>query len=321
VIAFDDDPALAYVASAEGSMRATGGDRALDDLGWWELLGSLDDPDARTALFAAFRAQGRTLASSAALGGVLALPHLATSGIADGTVAAIRRRSPRRGPVWVLAGDLDGRAVLFDDPDRGVFLAEPDALSLRAIDVPGHTRLHDVTVDLDAVARLRDHDPATHARSLQLGRIAAASEILGAAEQAVDAAVDYAGQREQFGRPIGTFQAVRHILAWATTDCVAVDSLVRKALLLIDDLPGHLDAVVKATAGRNGRQACEHALQVFGGIGFTAEHPHHHHHQRVLQLDALLGSSAELCRELGAWLRSGEGHPGYPAAVLLAGVP
>jgi hypothetical protein len=62
------------------------------------------------------------------------------------------------------------------------------------------------------------------------------------------------------------------------------------------------------------------ALQVFGGIGFTAEHDHHHHHGRVLALDALLGTSAELTHGLGAWLRR-VGDPGFAAATLLPADP
>ena len=57
--------------------------------------------------------------------------------------------------------------------------------------------------------------------------------------------------------------------------------------------------------------------QVLGGIGFTAEHDHHHHHSRVLLLDALLGSSAELTHGLGAWLRTTGADPRLTAAVLV----
>ena len=77
--------------------------------------------------------------------------------------------------------------------------------------------------------------------------------------------------------------------------------------------------MVKALAGRNGRRACERSLQVLGGIGFTAEHAHHHHHSRVLLLDSLLGTSAELSHDLGAWLRTTGDDPGFTRAVLLAG--
>ena len=68
--------------------------------------------------------------------------------------------------------------------------------------------------------------------------------------------------------------------------------------------PPRYGEVAKALAGRNGRKACERSLQVLGGIGFTTEHEHHHHHSRVLALDALLGTSAGLTRQLGAWLRT-----------------
>lgn len=77
--------------------------------------------------------------------------------------------------------------------------------------------------------------------------------------------------------------------------------------------------MVKALAGRNGRRACERALQVLGGIGFTAEHGHHHLHSRVLALDALLGTSAQLTDGLGARVRGAGTNPGFTAAVLLAG--
>ena len=73
---------------------------------------------------------------------------------------------------------------------------------------------------------------------------------------------------------------------------------------------------MKALAGRNGRRACERSLQVLGGIGFTAEHAHHHHHSRVLLLDSLLGTSAELSHDLGAWLRTAGRDPGFARAVL-----
>ena len=110
---------------------------------------------------------------------------------------------------------------------------------------------------------------------------------------------------------------MRHLLAWAKTDCAALESVIRKAHLLVADPPDRFDEVVKATAGRNGRRACERSLQVLGGIGFTAEHDHHHLHSRVLQLDSLLGTSAELTAGLGAWLRTAGADPRFASAVLV----
>ena len=153
-------------------------------------------------------------------------------------------------------------------------------------------------------------------RSAFLGRVAIALEILGSAEAAVFLAIDHAVTREQFGQAIGRFQAVRHLLAWARTDCTAVDAVAGKALALDVAAPARFDEVLKALAGRNAQRACQRALQVLGGIGFTAEHDHHHHHGRVLALDGLLGASATLTHDLGTWLRTDGGDPGFTTAML-----
>ena len=313
-----DDPDDEFLTASCQAMRRSGGPPALDALGWWAFLPHLDDPEARAAVFAVFRAQGRELACSPALGGLLAQPFLDGTAIAPGSVvAATRRRSSRRGPIWVVVGEPGGRRLLFADPDAGVFLADEAAVELRLVDVPGRLTVHEVSVDPSAHEPIVTGDEErARRRSIHLGRVAAAAEILGAAERAVAVAVEHAGNREQFGRPIGTFQAVRHLLAWAETDCVAIDAVLRTALLTLDDPLARYDQVVKAIAGRNGRRACERSLQVLGAIGFTAEHAHHHHHSRVLLLDALLGSSAELSHDLGAWLRTSGEDPRYPATLL-----
>lgn len=309
-----------FLATAGRAVRAGPGDAALDTLGWWDLLCALDDVDARAAVFALFRAQGRELADSPALGGLLALPYLEGSSVpADSVVAAMPRRSRRRGQVWTVVGEIGSRRLLFDDPDaRGVVLVPADSVALEPVRVAGRLCVHEVSVDLaDHPVWIGESDPrAARSRSRYLGRVAAAAEILGAAEGAVDLAVRYASDRVQFGRPIGTFQAVRHLLAWAQTDCVAVAAVLREAIDLLEDPPPRFGEVTKALAGRNGRRACQRSLQVLGGIGFTAEHPHHHHYSRVLLLDALLGTSAELTTELGAWLRTDGTDPRYPATVL-----
>ena len=295
------------------------GSAGLETLGWWQLLAHLADAETRAAVFATFRAQGRELGNSAALGGLLAQPFIDRTAIASGTVvAAVRRQSRRRGTVWVTLGDIEGRMLLFDEPGRGAYLIDADAVELHPVDVPGRAVIQEISVDLDRHQPWLTDDLAhpARARSIYLGRIAAASEILGTIERAVDLSVEHAANREQFGQPIGDFQAVRHLLAWAKTDCLALDSILREAIFLFDDAPARYDEVVKAFAGRNGRRACERSLQVLGAIGFTAEHPHHHHHSRALLLDSLLGSSTELSHDLGAWLRVTGAEPGFARAVL-----
>ncbi len=314
-----DDVDDEFLSVATQAMSASSGGEALSALGWWDLLGHLDDPDARSALLVAFRAQGRALASSQALGGLLAAPFLeGTAAASEWAVAAVRRTSTRRGPVWVVVGDVTDRPCLFADPSEGLFVVDASSVSLTPIEVPGALTLHEATFDASSHTPLTPRlDERAYSRSLFLGRLAAATEILGATERAVALAVDYARDREQFGIPIGTYQAIRHLLAWARTDCVAIDATARTALDLFDHPPAHLDKVVKALAGRNGRRACERSLQVLGGIGFTAEHAHHHHHSRVLLLDSLLGTSAELSFELGKWLRETGSRPDYAHALVM----
>jgi alkylation response protein AidB-like acyl-CoA dehydrogenase len=308
-----------FLAAASEAVRRTPGAPALEALGWWEMLGALDDPDARRAVFVLFRAQGRELTDSAGLAALLAHPYLPDA-VPGTTGAAVVRRSGRRGPVVVLSGPLPSGHVLVDRPGAGVSILPVADLVVRPVVVPGSLALHEIDLDLDSLAPDLPESQVldARARSLFLGRVALSMELLGAAETVVDLAVEYVGAREQFGKPIGTFQAVRHLLAWARTDVAAVEAVVAAAVALDTGAPAGFDAVCKALAGRNARRACERTLQCFGGVGFTEEHPHHRFHSRVLAADALLGTSIELARSLGAGLRATGEDPGIPRTLLLA---
>jgi alkylation response protein AidB-like acyl-CoA dehydrogenase len=109
--------------------------------------------------------------------------------------------------------------------------------------------------------------------------------------------------RTQFGRPLASFQAVRHRLA---ETLVALDGAEATLLVAEDDL-GCL--LAKAAAGQAALTAARHCQQVLGGIGFTAEHDLHRHVRRALVLDGLLGSARELTREAGALVREGRSAP------------
>lgn len=127
------------------------------------------------------------------------------------------------------------------------------------------------------------------------GQIALGYEMVGAARRMIELAREHALERIQFGRPISQFQAVRHRLAEAH---VAVEGA--KDLLDAAGRDESLAPMAKAVAGRAARTAARHCQQVLAGIGFTAEHPFHRYFRRVTALDALLGSSRTLTRELGA---------------------
>ncbi|MGW6034854.1 acyl-CoA dehydrogenase family protein [Gordonia terrae] len=126
------------------------------------------------------------------------------------------------------------------------------------------------------------------ARSLMM--IALAAEQVGIARQCLEMTVDYAKTRQQFGRTIGSFQALKHRLV----DMLVATELAEAAVLDVADADRFDDADLaeraasaRVLAGRAAMFAAEEAIQIHGGIGFTWEHPLHHHFRRA-KTDQLL---------------------------------
>jgi hypothetical protein len=113
------------------------------------------------------------------------------------------------------------------------------------------------------------------AGALQRIEVALSAEIVGVAQRAMEMAVEYAKQRQQFGRPIGAYQAVSHRCAEMLLDVESARSATYFAAWAADAAPGELPlaaSVAKAAAGDIGWKVAASALQVHGGIGFTWEH-------------------------------------------------
>lgn len=106
-------------------------------------------------------------------------------------------------------------------------------------------------------------------RAYQFGVLATAAQLIGAAEALRDGAVDYAKQRTQFGRVIGSYQAIKHKLADVHIAIELARPLVYGAALTLD--PRDVSAA-KAAASEAGLLAARSALQTHGAIGFTQEH-------------------------------------------------
>ncbi|WP_262062242.1 acyl-CoA dehydrogenase family protein [Streptomyces sp. STR69] len=138
---------------------------------------------------------------------------------------------------------------------------------------------------------------------LAAGRAALGWWLLGTGRAMLALARQHAVDRTQFGRPLASFQAVRHRLA---ETLVALDGAEATLVAATDDLGALL---AKAAAGQAALTAARHCQQVLGGIGFTAEHDLHRHVRRAVVLDGLLGSARELTREAGALLRAGGSAP------------
>lgn len=123
--------------------------------------------------------------------------------------------------------------------------------------------------------------------------------LVGTSRAMLSLARQHALDRTQFGRPIASFQAVRHRLA---ETLVAIEGA--EAVLQATDASDEFACLLaKAAAGQAALTTARHCQQVLGGVGFTAEHQLHHHVKRSLVLDGLLGSTRELTRAAGLALR------------------
>jgi alkylation response protein AidB-like acyl-CoA dehydrogenase len=161
--------------------------------------------------------------------------------------------------------------------------------------------LDDAPVGSDSVVG----DPEAIERAFAVGAVATAAEAVGAASAALDLAVAYAKEREQFSRPIGAYQAVQHILADAhVLRETAWSAVLYAAAALDEETPDAEEAttIAKAYVSRAARTVVESALQVFGGIGFTWEHDLHLFLRRVLACEQRFGDALFHERRLAASL-------------------
>ncbi|MEZ5245744.1 MAG: acyl-CoA dehydrogenase family protein [Acidimicrobiales bacterium] len=160
-------------------------------------------------------------------------------------------------------------------------------------------------IDLDHAPAVTVGGPAEVAAHLDRGAVFHAAEMLGGAEAVMHLAVDYAKEREQFGRPIGSFQAVKHRCADMLVDVEGMRSAVYHAAWALG--AGDPDAPVAAATAKvwcsdAGVRVAESALQVHGGIGFTWESDVHLYLKRA-QLDSVAFGDARHHRaRLGALL-------------------
>ncbi len=166
-------------------------------------------------------------------------------------------------------------------------------------------RIATVTLDRVPVTAgqvLAGTDDAALARLLDRGRIALAADMCGGAERTLELTVEYAKTRQQFGRAIGTFQAIQHRCADMAVELEKAKAATYYAAWADDrrtDDAAFAAATAKAIAGDAYRSVTAQAIQVHGGIGFTWEHDLHFYFKRACSEDATFGD-ATWSRELAA---------------------
>jgi hypothetical protein len=265
-------------------------DAALDGLGWSEALAE----DRPTAVSVLFEAAGEANATSSALDMVLcsvvtpsesdavavALPPIRTCdapATIDGpqlTVHGLATRAlGRHDTVIVVASDQSGHAS---------FVVPTAALKLEQIrGLDPDLGLVEVTASLE-LGSLAGGTVADWSAAVAVAQLAVGHELVGAARAMLELARVHALERMQFGRPIASFQAVRHRLAESLVAIEAASALLPAAW---DEPDPAFAAMAKAVAGRS--------------AGFTTEHTFHRYFRRIVVLDQLFGASSELTRRLG----------------------
>ncbi|HEX3994681.1 MAG TPA: acyl-CoA dehydrogenase family protein [Acetobacteraceae bacterium] len=197
----------------------------------------------------------------------------------------------------LIADSPDGEMVVALDGTGGSELAKGKNIANESRDT---LTFNDVRLSSDQAAPVKAG--VSRAALYRRGALARATMMSGALEKAMDLAVTYAQERQQFGRPISKFQAVQQnlaVLAGQTAAAVAAANLGIEALSSADpEREAFLIAVAKTRVGEAATLACEIAHQVHGALGFTKEY--------ALQLST---------RRLWSWREEFGGDPEWAATV------
>jgi len=225
------------------------------------------------------------------------LPGIA-SGEARGTVGILRDGEAR------LVPDADSAEVIvLISPDGSTSVVEAASAEIEPFETMDRTRRF-------ARVRADGGEPLGGDQLAAADRIVTAlsAETVGVAQKAMEMAVEYARDRKQFGRPIGSYQAVSHRCAQMLLEVEGSRSGAYYAAWCADSEPDSLPAaasMAKAYSSDAGWRVCGSSLQVHGGIGFTWEHDLHFFLKRA-KTNAILFGSAREHRERVAGLALGQ---------------
>ncbi|MFV2172472.1 acyl-CoA dehydrogenase [Actinomadura sp. LOL_016] len=228
---------------------------------------------------------------------------------AVGLSGALEVDGPRVfGTVRPVVGAEDAEVFVLPAGDRWV-VVDRDACEvepLESLDVGRPAG----AVTVDAEARFVDGVDGADVRALAV--VVFGAEACGVAGRALDEAVAYAKLREQFGRPIGQFQGVKHrcarmLIALERARAAVWDAA--RALSEPEEQRGYAVAVAGVLAADAAVQCAEGNIQIHGGIGYTYEHEAHLFYRRALTLRAVLGRASTFRGEVAARALSGVRRP------------
>jgi acyl-CoA dehydrogenase len=241
---------------------------------------------------------------------------------AGSDAASLRLRAEPDGEgTWRLSGE---KAWISNAPDADVYVAfartgdvgargvtafvvagDSDGLTGDALDVLGdhpigRLRFDGVRVTRDDVLGQVDHGFRVAMRTLDLFRPSVGAFALGMAQRALDLAVEHAGAREQFGKPLHEFQAVSHLLAEMATRVDAARLLVYRAASAHDEGRAGVtktSAMAKVFATETAQFVVDSAIQVHGAAGLETGHPLEHLY-RAVRSPRIYEGTTEIQREI-----------------------
>jgi alkylation response protein AidB-like acyl-CoA dehydrogenase len=243
------------------------------------------------------------------------LPRLASGEIVAGAALTEVANGSREGArVTAKNGKLDGRSLFVVDFEADLYLVADERRRLHLVDASAKGLARQPLNTIDATRRIGElrfdgvaahalpgsDDPAVVADLLDVGRVLLAADTLGAARAMLDQAVAYSLTREQFSRPIGSFQAVKHMCAEMAAGLEPCQSLVWYAAHAIDQIPAeaHVTAChAKAHIAEVGKFVAKTATEVHGGMGFTDLLGLHYWFKRIGLNRQLLGTPERLREE------------------------
>ncbi len=290
-----------------------------------------------TELAIVFHELGRTTCAAPLLGNVALAGRLLTllpmgderdrllAGLADGSLRAavvtegFRRDGDAVSGRATAVPDAPGADVLLVCVDGDVLAVEAGAAGLQVTLQDGMdlARSLGAVVAEGATATVVATDAAAVVeRAVVEATVLLSAELTGVAEAALEEAVAYAKIRMQFGRAIGSFQALKHRMADMLVATEGAWSTTRHAAVLCDATDPEPDAdellrasgVAKAAASTAATFVTGENIQVHGGMGFTWEHPSHLRFRRARSASVLLGSPTWHRARVAAALTSGDDH-------------
>ena len=239
------------------------------------------------------------------------LPGLA-AGETKGAVALLKQGSspnPANAPATASGGSLSGRLdlveyasaadVLVVAAQDGLYLVDPKGAGVTIAEHDSRdrtTRLATVTLDGAPGEKLENSAPELLQSLLDAAAVLVAADLVGIARKALTDTVEYDKTRVQFGKPVGSFQAIKHELADLHIAITFAEHAVNYAAYAADiDAPDRALAasIAKSKAADAADTATAAMIQFHGGIGYTWEHDTHFYFKRCKRLQGAYGDAAQ----------------------------